>query len=76
MTNETAENVVEQPKKQTTKKVKEVESVYSAAELAQNHKVLGASFEIVDVALKIAGKESATLKEAQKIVDEFKHKEV
>ena len=77
MTSEKEEKVVDTPKKQTTtKKTTEPESVYSAAELARNHKVLGTSYEIVDVALKIAGKESATLKEAQKIVDEFKHKEV
>lgn len=58
------------------KTAKEQESVYSAAELARNHKVLGTSYEIVDVALKLAGKKTATLKEAQKIVDEFKNKEV
>lgn len=55
---------------------KEAESVYSADYLAANHKALGASYAIVAVALKLAGKDSATLKEAQKIVDEFKNKEV
>lgn len=55
---------------------KEPESVYSAEELAKNHKVLGASYEIVAVALKLAGKKEATLKDAQKIVDEFKNREV
>lgn len=59
-----------------SKTTKEAESVYSADYLAANHKALGASYAIVAVALKLAGKESATLKEAQKIVDEFKNKEV
>lgn len=63
-----------EPKK--TAKHKEPESVYEAEELARNHKVLGTSYAIVKVALELAGKETATLKEAQKIVDEFKNKEV
>lgn len=52
------------------------ESVYTAAELAQNHKILGTSYEIVVVAMRLAKKESATLTEAQKIIDKFKNKEV
>lgn len=55
---------------------KEQESVYSIEELAQGHKVLDASFEIVETALKLAGKKEATLKEAKKIVNEFKNREV
>lgn len=52
------------------------ESVYTAAELAKNHKILGTSYEIVIVALKKAKKKSATLSEAKKIIDNFKYKEV
>lgn len=52
------------------------ESVYTAAELAKNHKILGTSYEIVIVALKKAKKKSATLSEAKKIIDNFKNKEV
>lgn len=55
---------------------KEQESVYSIEELAQGHKVLDASFEIVETALKLASKKEATLKEAKKIVNEFKNREV
>lgn len=53
-----------------------VESVYSAAELAENHKVFKTSREIVEVALRLAGKKSATLAEAKTIIEKFKNKEV
>lgn len=52
------------------------ESVYSAAELADNCKIFGTRREVVAVALRLAGKESATLAEAKAIVDKFKKKEV
>lgn len=52
------------------------ESSYTAAELARAHKTLGASYEIVAVALKQAGKERATFTEAKEIVDRFKTREV
>lgn len=52
------------------------ESVYTAAELIQNHKLFNASREIVEVALRLAGKESATVKEAEAIIKKFKNKEV
>lgn len=52
------------------------ESTYSAAELARAHKTLGASYEIVAVALKQAGKERATFTEAKEIVNRFKTREV
>lgn len=52
------------------------ESVYSAEELAKNHKVFNASYEIVTIALRQAGKKAATVSEAQKIIDKFKTKEV
>lgn len=53
-----------------------VESVYTAEELANNHKAFGTYREIVEVALKIAGKDKATFAEAKKIVEKFKNKEV
>jgi len=53
-----------------------VESVYTAKELADNHKVFGTYREIVVVALRNAGKETATLSEARKIIEKFKNKEV
>ena len=52
------------------------ESVYTAAELAKNHIILGTSYEIVAVALKLAKKKTATLSEAKKIINNFKNKEV
>lgn len=52
------------------------ESVYTAEELADNHKVFGTFREIVTVALARAGKESATVSEAKNIIDNFKNKEV
>ena len=53
-----------------------VESVYTAADLANNHKAFKASREIVVVALRQAGKESATFAEAKSIIEKFRHKEV
>lgn len=52
------------------------ESVYSAAELAENYKVFKTSREVVEVALRLAGKESATFTEAKTIIEKFKNKEV
>lgn len=51
-------------------------SVYTAEELAANHKAFKASKAVVAVALKIAGKETATFEEAKTIVEAFKNKEV
>lgn len=52
------------------------ESVYTAAELIENHKVFNTSREIVEVALRIAGKKTATFTEAKTIIEKFKNKEV
>lgn len=52
------------------------ESVYSAVELAENHKVFKTSREIVEIALRMAGKKTATLAEAKAIIEKFKNKEV
>ena len=52
------------------------ESVYSAAELIDNHKVFNTSREIVEVALRLAGKKTATFTEAKAVIDKFKNKEV
>ena len=51
-------------------------SVYSAKDLADNHKAFNTSREIVVVALRLAGKTSATFEEATNIIEKFKHKEV
>lgn len=52
------------------------ESVYTAEELAANHKVFNTSREIVEVALRLAGKKSASFREAKAIIEKFKTKEV
>lgn len=52
------------------------ESVYTAQELADNHKIFGTYREIVVVALRQAGKETATLAEAKTIIEKFKNKKV
>lgn len=52
------------------------ESVYTAAELAENYKAFKTSREIVEVALRMAGKKSATFTEAKEIIEKFKTKEV
>lgn len=64
---------VEEP---VVKQAPAVESVYTAAELAANHKVFGTYKEIVVVALRQAGKEAATFSEAKNIIEKFKNKEV
>lgn len=53
-----------------------VESVYTAEELAGNHKIFHTSHEIVVIALRLAGKKTATLAEATSIIEKFKNKEV
>lgn len=53
-----------------------VESVYSASELADNHKIFGVNRDIVVIALRKAGKNFATITEAKTIIDKFKNKEV
>ena len=64
----------------TSSKAKEApavnESVYTAEELTANFKVFNTSREIVEVALRIAGKKSATFTEAKEIIEKFKNKEV
>lgn len=52
------------------------ESVYTASELAANYKLFGVNRDIVVIALRKAGKESATFAEAKTIIDNFKNKEV
>ena len=62
---------------QADKKTKTAaESVYPASELANNCKLFETSREIVVVALRLAGKDSATFAEAKAIIDKFKNKEV
>lgn len=57
-------------------KTASTESVYSATELAANHKLFGVNREIVVIALRKAGKKSASFSEAKTIIDKFKTKEV
>ena len=52
------------------------ESVYSAEDLIANFKAFKTSKEIVTVALRQAGKKTATFTEAKNIIDKFKNKEV
>lgn len=52
------------------------ESVYTAEELANNHKAFDTYREIVVVALRLAGKDTATFTEAKSIIEKFKNKEV
>lgn len=52
------------------------ESVYTAEELADAHKAFGTFREIVVVALRQAGKKTATFTEAKVIIEKFKNKEV
>lgn len=53
-----------------------VESTYTVAELVENHKAFNTYREIVDVALRLAGKKEYTYEEAEQIIKKFKNKEV
>lgn len=50
------------------------ESVYTAKELADNCNIFGTYREIVVVALRQAGKDTATVSEARAIIEKFKNK--
>lgn len=52
------------------------ESSYPVAELIENHKAFNTYREIVDVALRLAGKKEYTFEEAEEIITKFKNKEV
>lgn len=52
------------------------ESVYSAQELAANHKAFGVPKELVVVSLRLAGKKAYTFPEAKRLVEAFSRKEV
>jgi len=65
-----------EPAEQVQAPVAPVESVYTAEELASNHKIFHTSHEIVVIALRLAGKKTATLTEAKSIIEKFKNKEV
>lgn len=56
--------------------VNRVEPLYTATQLADGYREFGTSRAIVACALKLAGREKATLAEARKIVDAFRKKEV
>lgn len=76
MANNTKATTAEKEAKAETKAAVPAVSVYSAEELANNHKVFNTSREIVVVALRLAGKEKATVAEATTIIEKFKNKEV
>lgn len=59
-----------------TKEAAQTASVYSAAELADNHKMFGVNRDIVVAALKQAGKTFATVSEAKAIIDKYKSRKV
>lgn len=63
-------------KKEAPAKSRVSESIYSAAELAANHTLFNTSYEIVAIALRLAGKKEATFSEAKAIIEKFKSKEV
>lgn len=51
-----------------------VEDVYTAEQLAESHDFFHTSYEIVTVALRLAGKRKATISEARAIIEKFKNK--
>ena len=61
---------------ETVQKTAPQTSTYTIKELIAAHKAFNAPQEIVAVALKLSGKETATEAEAKKIIEEFKNQEV
>ena len=53
---------------------KKLEPLYSIAQLADSFQVFGTTRAIVACALKLTGKDSFTMSEAQKIINAFKNK--
>lgn len=73
---------MEQEKENLSEPVKKIpskiatEPVYSAAQLAEYYSVFGTSKAVVMTALRIANKPFATLAEAKRIVNIFRHQGV
>ena len=55
---------------------KKEECTYPIEELIKAHKSLDAPYEIAAVALRLSGKETATVTEAKNIIEKFKKQEV
>ena len=70
------EVIIEVEEKRPAPVTRPAESVYTAEELAKNHKAFNTAREIVVVALRKAGKKTATFTEAKEIIEKFKNKEV
>ena len=70
------EKVVETPIKKPAAPAPVQARVYTAAELADNYRAFNTTREIVVVARRKAGKETATLAEAKTIIEKFKNREV
>lgn len=69
----------EKPKKSKVKpedKQKPVETAYTVEELASAAKTFDSDYALVKTALKLAGKDRATVTEAKDIIEKFKNKEV
>lgn len=70
------QEAAEMPMAEKTEAPAAAESIYTAEELANNHKALGTYREIVVVALRQANLKTATFSQAKKVVEKFKHREV
>ena len=62
--------------KETVSASNVVESVYTVDALIESYKVFGVNRDIVDVALRMSGKKTATFAEAKAIITKFKNREV
>lgn len=63
-------------KEEATVKKYPQEQEYTAEQLTEACHIFGVRREIVVVALRLAGKKTATVTEARIIIDDFKNKEV
>ncbi len=76
MENTTTQNVNATDSKNSAKtNVKsDVKPVYATAQLTEGYKTFGTTRAIVECALKLSGKDSLTIDEARKIINNFKNK--
>ncbi len=69
----TAENAAATAER-AVKRAKNPEAVYTASQLAEGYRTFGTSRAVVACALKMQKQDAFTMREARRIIDEFKNR--